>query len=278
MVLHALEVHMASEYHRFKSLIKKMIGIDLNLYKEAQMKRRIISLKNRRGFDNFPEYYEALRCDEHLLKEFIDRLTINVSEFFRNPKRWDVLKNKVFPHLLENKNNLTIWSAACSTGEEPYSIAMILQEFFPQAEYRILATDIDEKVLLMAKKGIYQQQALKEVPSVLQNKYFKEQRNLFYIDHSLKQSIFFKHHNLLADAYPKNIDLIVCRNVLIYFTDEAKDIIYQNFSQTLSDQGVLFVGSTEQIFSPQNYDLTIFDTFFYKKDRELQCSLSENDK
>src|SRR5699024_8845733 len=153
----------------------------------------------------------------------------------------------------------------CSTGEEPYSIAMILKEFFPQIDYRILATDLDEKVLLKAKEGIYQERALKDLPLLLKNKYFTKENNLFYIDQTLKQTITFKRHNLLADTYPKNIDLIVCRNVLIYFTDQAKDFIYQGMSDSLRDNGILFVGSTEQIFSPQDYNLSIFETFFYEK-------------
>ncbi|PAV29591.1 chemotaxis protein CheR [Virgibacillus profundi] len=247
------------------SQIKHKLGIDLNLYKEAQMKRRLTSLRNKRGYLDFSSYYKALNKEENLLKEFVDRLTINVSEFYRNPKRWEVLKNKVLPQLLKNSNKLTLWSAACSTGEEPYSLAIMASEHFPNADIKILATDIDDNVLSKASQGFYPEKALKELPPSFKKKYFTVKNGFYSVNDSLKRQITFKKHNLLADSYPKNIDLIVCRNVLIYFTDDAKEIIYQRFSNALKKEGALFVGSTEQIFSPNQYDLSLLDTFFYQK-------------
>src|SRR5690625_805907 len=239
---------MTDEYVQFISLIKKKLGIDLNLYKEAQMKRRLTSLRDKRGFKSFIDYYQALCTDSDLMNEFIDRLTINVTEFYRNPKRWEILKNKVIPHLIKNKDEISIWSAACSTGEEPYSVAMLFNEFYPEVKYNILATDLDHDVLKKANEGLYQEQFLKELPISLKNKYFTRVNNLYKIDEQLKKHITFKNHNLLADRYPSNMDLIICRNVLIYFTDEAKDLIYKGFSHSLKEGGILFVGSTEQIF------------------------------
>jgi|SRR5690625_3326261 len=256
---------LSKEYIDFIARIKLKLGIDLNLYKQAQMKRRLISLRNKRGFTSFPAYYQALDKDNVLLKEFADRLTINVSEFYRNPKRWEVLKDTVFPLLLKNRQKITIWSAACSTGEEPYSIAIMMKEFFSNIAVTILATDIDANVLDKAKQGIYQEQSLKELPPRLKKKYFKEENELFYVDPTIKQCVTFKKHNLLADRYPKNMDLIVCRNVLIYFTDEAKERVYQKFSHALGRNGVLFVGSTELMFNPHKFGLAILDTFFYQK-------------
>lgn len=256
---------MSEQYTEFIALIKKKLGIDLSLYKEAQMKRRIISLRSKRGFKDFTSYYHALNNDADLLQEFTDRLTINVSEFYRNPQRWSVLQNKVLPMLFENKRKINIWSAACSTGEEPYSLAIMLKEFFPNKEVSIIATDIDENILKKAKEGVYQKQAVKDMPKPLIEKYFKKENELFYVDSSIKNSITFKKHNLLADRYFKNIDLLVCRNVLIYFTDEAKFEIYRNFSESLVDNGILFVGSTEQIFTPDQYHFSLYDTFFYQK-------------
>src|SRR5699024_9893278 len=110
---------------------------DLSLYKEAQMKRRLTSLRNKHGHDNFHTYFKAIQEERTLLEEFLKRITINVSEFFRNPLRWDVLRDKVIPKLVAEKNNLTIWSAACSTGEEPYSLAIMLSEYFPNISFKI---------------------------------------------------------------------------------------------------------------------------------------------
>ncbi|WLV23441.1 protein-glutamate O-methyltransferase CheR [Aciduricibacillus chroicocephali] len=256
---------MSENYPEFIGRIKRKLGIDLSLYKEAQMKRRIISLRNKRGYKDFNTYYEALNKDSELLSEFTDRLTINVSEFFRNPQRWEVLKNKVIPSVSKGKTRLNIWSAACSTGEEPYSLSILMKEYFPALKVNILATDIDENILARAKQGIYQKQSLKELPSGLEKKYFVEKNGLFEVNRDVRQLIEFKKHNLLADRYPRDLDLIVCRNVLIYFTDEAKSVIYQNFSNSLKQNGILFVGSTEQIFSAEQYGFSLFDTFFYQK-------------
>jgi chemotaxis protein methyltransferase CheR len=256
---------LAEEYYRFITKIKKKTGIDLRLYKENQMKRRITSLRNKRGFHNFDAYYDALLQDSALFNEFIDRLTINVSEFYRNPKRWDVLQREVIPYLTKDKSNIFIWSAACSTGEEPYSIAMMMREHFPHIQTEILATDIDENILKKAKEGIYHEQSLKDLPRSFKQKYFRTKHNLFYLDPTIKQKVTFRKHNLLADLYPKQVDLIVCRNVLIYFTDEAKEKIYRQFGKSLNNNGILFVGSTEQIFNPNQYGLELFDTFFYQR-------------
>ncbi|WP_205603331.1 CheR family methyltransferase [Virgibacillus halodenitrificans] len=257
---------MISDYDDFIAEIKKRIGIDLSLYKEAQMKRRIISLRNKRGFANFHTYYEELINQKELMNEFVDRLTINVSEFYRNPKRWQVLKDNIIPGLLQQKNSIKVWSAACSTGEEPYSVSIMLKEHFPEAKAEIIATDIDENVLLKAKEGIYGKNALKELPAEILKKYFIEREGLYSVSPMIKRNISFKKHNLLADSYPKDVDLLICRNVLIYFTDQAKEEIYMNFGRSLNSNGVLFVGSTEQIFSPKDYKLQLLDTFFYKKE------------
>lgn len=255
---------MDENYLSFIVKIKRKLGIDLSLYKEAQMKRRLTSLRDKRGFRDFNTYFQEMENNRELLDEFMDRITINVSEFFRNPKRWEVLRKKVLPSLIQNKK-LSIWSAACSTGEEPYTIAILLKEFFPSVDFHILATDIDENVLKKAKYGVYSEQALKEVPEQMQQKYFVKSNHLYKIDTNLKSNITFKKHDLLADPYPKNVDVIICRNVLIYFTDQAKTSIYKKFSHSLDSNGVLFVGSTEQIFNPVNYGLELMDTFFYKK-------------
>ena len=108
-------------------------------------------------------YYNALLNDTTLLEEFVDRITINVSEFYRNPRRWEVLKDKIIPELTKKKQ-LNIWSAACSTGEEPYSLLIMMKDHFPDVKVSVLATDIDEKILEKAQQGIYKEQALKELP------------------------------------------------------------------------------------------------------------------
>lgn len=259
------DVKTMSDYEQFIEGIKRKTGIDLALYKEAQMKRRLTSLYEKKGFSSFVQFLAALEKDRDLMNEFLDRMTINVSEFYRNGKRWEVLQNKIFPKLLATNKRLKIWSAACSTGEEPYSLAMVLSHHVPLSQINILATDLDENAIQKAKHGVYPERSLVEVPKDIQSKYFRNEGQFYKVNDEIKRTVTFKKHNLLKDNYDGNYDLIVCRNVMIYFTEEAKDQIYANFSKALRPGGILFVGSTEQIFNPARYGFEVEDTFFYRK-------------
>jgi|SRR5690625_62053 len=256
---------MSDGYEKFVQLVKNKSGIDLSLYKERQMRRRLTSLRDKRGYSNFENYFKALDEDDQLFNEFLDRMTINVSEFYRNYSRWEVLKEDILPSLLNKNKSLKIWSAACSTGEEPYTLVMLLSDFLPLNQINILATDIDENAIQRAKIGVYPERSIKELPMDKRKKYFTEKNDLFYISDDIKNRVTFKKHNLLTDHYESNFDLIVCRNVLIYFTEEAKRKVYERFSKSLKRDGVLFVGSTEQIFNPAAYDFEVIQTFFYKR-------------
>lgn len=251
-------------YSFFVDKWKKMTGVDLALYKEAQMKRRLTSLYEKKGYGDFREFALALEKNEALLQETLDRMTINVSEFYRNYKRWEVLEKTILP-LLKPAKTLKVWSAACSTGEEPYTLSMILSRQKGLTDYQIIATDIDDKVLQKAKEGVYQERSLQVVPKEMKELYFTQDGNRFKVKDEIRKNIRFQKHNLLADPYEKDFDIIVCRNVLIYFTEEAKEKIYHKFSGSLKNKGVLFVGSTEQIFNPEKYGFQSTDTFFYQK-------------
>jgi chemotaxis protein methyltransferase CheR len=256
---------MPGEYQDFIRQIKAKTGIDLSLYKEAQMKRRLISLYEKKGFHSFSDFYQGLSRNKELLDEFLDRMTINVSEFYRNAKRWEILETQLLPSLAGRGGRLKVWSAACSTGEEPYTIAMILGKFIPLSQVQVLATDIDEKVLARAQAGIYQERSLNEMPDSMKRNYFTKEGSLYKISDEIKKAVVFQKQNLLSDPFGGPYDLIVCRNVLIYFTEEAKDGLYHKFSGALRPGGLFFVGSTEQIFNPGLYGLATEDTFFYRK-------------
>ncbi|MCM3539413.1 CheR family methyltransferase [Priestia endophytica] len=255
-----------NDYEQFIFNIKKKTGIDLSLYKEPQMKRRLTSLYQKRHASSFMDFYRALCEKDEILQEFPDRFTINVSEFYRNGSKWVELEKKILVPMLQKKHSLKIWSAACSTGEEPYTIAMILAQFLPLKSIRILATDIDETVLKKARKGVYGERELQELPLHMKTKYFTYREGLYYISEDIKNTVVFKKHDLLQDPFQSNYDLIVCRNVLIYFTDVAKHALYEKMSQSLKKGGVLFVGSTEQIFNTSSYGLTCSRPFFYRKE------------
>lgn len=253
------------DYQGFIQSIKGKTGIDLALYKEAQMKRRLASLRDKRGYKDFSEYFNALIKSQDLFDEFLERMTINVSEFYRNPKRWEILEKKILPRLLEGNKRLKVWSAACSTGEEPYTLAMIMSKLMPASNISILATDIDRAILDRAKVGIYTDRSIKDVPKQIIEKNFINDGMGFKVKDDIKKLITFKQQNLLADRFDTNFDLIVCRNVMIYFTEEAKHELYHKFSKSLRMDGAFFVGSTEQIFNPGQYGFETEDTFFYRR-------------
>ncbi|MFD2704441.1 CheR family methyltransferase [Salibacterium lacus] len=259
-----------SDYERFKRDVKTKTGIDLSLYKEAQMKRRLTSFYEKRGYQSFYDFFNrGISKDESVLEKFLERMTINVSEFYRNSKRWEVLSDVILPRLLKQSSHLKVWSAACSTGEEPYTMSIMLKESSAVKDYSITATDIDDVILKRAETGFYTERALKELSKPVINRYFHQEETGCRITDDVKRNVTFQKHNLLADTYETGFDIIICRNVLIYFTDEAKREIYRKFNRALKPGGILFVGSTEQIFNPEQFGFATEDTFFYKKTKDI---------
>lgn len=253
------------DYQDFISKVYSKTGIDLSSYKERQMKRRIESLITRNGFKTYNDYFNAINSREDLLEEFINYLTINVSEFYRNPQQWEVLEKEIIPFLMKKKSKLKIWSSACSTGEEPYSLVMMLSSLIPLKDISIIATDIDTGAISKAKTGIYSAKSLENLPKEYIDKFFDKIKESYMIKDIVKNQVTFQKHNLLEDKYPDKCDLIVCRNVMIYFTEETKNKMYLKFHESLDNEGVLFVGSTEQIILPNRFKLTPMKTFFYQK-------------
>jgi chemotaxis protein methyltransferase CheR len=254
-------------YESFKEAILDLTKIDLNYYKERQMKRRIDALITKHGISTYTDYVGKLRTDKTYYDEFINYITINVSEFYRNPEQWILLEKEVLPYLIDRfGKSLNIWSAACSTGDEPYSLVMLLSKFFPLENIKILATDIDRLVMEKARIGLYHVKSLKSLPEEFLKKYFVQVNDRTYqISDSIKKCVEFRQHDLLKDPYPKDQHLIVCRNVLIYFTDEAKNKIYSDFHAALKKDGLLFVGSTEQMIQANQLGYMNHKSFFYKK-------------
>lgn len=252
-------------YEEFKEKFYRKTKIDLSLYKEKQMKRRIESLITRHKCKDFIEFFKKMEQEKAVFDEFINFMTINVSEFYRNPEQWEVMKKIVIPKLMQNKKRLNVWSAACSTGEEPYTLVMVLSEFMPLKDIKILAADIDLEAMAKAKAGVYSEKSLANLPKHFISKYFTKIGNSYQISDDVKKCVQFKQMNLLNDIYPKGMDLICCRNVMIYFTDEAKEEMYKKFNGALVEGGVFFVGSTEQIISPEKYNFKTLKTFFYEK-------------
>ncbi len=257
---------MLDNYEQFKKDIFALTKIDLNAYKEKQMRRRIDTLIGKNKIDSYDKYVALIKQDKEKFEQFVNFLTINVSEFYRNPDQWKILDQEVFPKLISKfGKNLTIWSAACSTGDEPYSLVMALSRHLPLANIHIIATDIDKQVLAAAKVGLYNEKSIASVPDDLKKKYFKQIGSSYQISDEIKRRVEFREHNLLRDPYPSGCHLIVCRNVVIYFTDEAKDQIYGKFYQSLVPGGMLFIGSTEQIMNYKDFGYERNKSFFFER-------------
>ncbi len=262
-----------TDYENFKQAFYKQSKIDLNLYKEKQMKRRITSLVEKNGCKSFMSFFSAALKDRTLYDTFINYLTINVSEFYRNPGQWKLMENVIVPMIIDKKGSLEntkIWSSACSTGDEPYTLVMLLNKFIPLQKIHIIATDIDMAAIEKAKQGIYPERSIKDLPQIYLRRYFSKIGEASYrISDEVKKCVDFRQLNLLEDAYPTGMDLIVCRNVLIYFTEEAKYRIYHAFNRSLVHEGILFLGSTEQIIGSTKFGLKPIQTFFYQKQNDV---------
>ncbi len=254
------------EFSFLKQQIQVLTGIDLENYKSEQMRRRLEGFLSRTPDIGVEPYCKLLARDAAALQRLKDFLTINVSEFFRDTAQFEVLKAKIIPNLLDASEHLRVWSAGCSIGAEAYSMAMILAELQPKGAHRIFGTDLDTAVLSKAKAGgPYTAADVKNVPRHLLLKYFTHPGDDYYIVDKIKEKVTFQQHNLLKDPFSQGFDLIVCRNVVIYFADEAKRKLNKEFCNSLKEHGVLFIGSTETLLDAQELGLKRVSTSFYQK-------------
>lgn len=257
---------MAYDYEYLKKEVLALTAIDLNAYKEKQMKRRIDTLIMKHKIQGYDSYVQGLKKDTALFDEFVNYITINVSEFYRNPEQWKFMDEEVIPELIKRfGKNLKVWSAACSTGDEPYSLVMALSRHLPLSNIKIFATDLDKQVIAKAKVGLYADKSVASVPADLKQKYFTKVGPSYKISDEIKARVEFKEHNLLKDTYPTDYHFIICRNVLIYFTEEAKDEVFRKYYKSLTKGGVLFIGSTEQIINYKEIGYERKNSFFYQK-------------
>lgn len=254
------------DFEGFKEEIHDIIGIDLSAYKERQMKRRIDFLLSRKGIESYETYIKVIKSDVSARNEFVDYIAINVSEFYRNPSQWHTLEDDILPGLLIDGHIPRVWSAACASGEEPYSLVMALNKYLPLQKIRVDASDIDVGALQKAQQGIYPPESLKNLSDSMIERYFDRQGDQYKIHNDIKACVDFKRQDLLKDSFPHEYyDLILCRNVMIYFTEEAKAMLYKKFRDALTTDGVLFVGGTEQIILPHRFGFVSYKPFFYKK-------------
>lgn len=252
-------------FEEFKRLARADFRLDLESYKENQLRRRINSFMQKYKAESYADFLALLKKKRDVYESFLNHLTINVSEFFRDPKRFAELEQEHLPALLNKKKKLKIWSAACSNGAEPYSVAIILAELTPGARHRILATDVDRDILARAREARYGADAVKNVRPDRLKRYFTREGDTFVLAASIKEKVTFQHHDLLQDGYDTGFDLILCRNVTIYFTREAQERVNYKFSQSLNAGGILFIGGSEMIFNYRQLGLEKISHCFYRK-------------
>lgn len=257
----------AAEYNLIKREVMSLTGIDLNFYKDTQMQRRLNSYLLRVGQPSWRDYFKVVRQNNDELQKLRDYLTINVSSFYRDTEKYVHLQERVLPELLHHNPKLRIWSAGCSRGQEPYTLALMLLELTGSfRRHYILASDLDRGALTFAKNGgPYTKDDIAGVSPILLKKYFKQENDSYWVADELKQRITFKQHNLLADRFENNFDLIICRNVVIYFTAPVKDKLYLNFYQALRPGGILFVGGTEIVPKAQEIGFDTAGISFYRR-------------
>ncbi len=254
------------EYNYIKRHVMRLTDVDLNCYKDRQMQRRLKAYLARSGHPNWARFFRSLESDTQALDKFKDYLTINVTAFFRDPIKYKFLENKILPELLRERKILRVWSAGSSRGQEPYSLAIMLAEHSTPRRHQVLATDIDHGALTFARAGgPYTKDEVKNISPILLTRYFAIRDDGYYVKDAIKYAVMFRHHNLLSDSFGKRYDLIVCRNVIIYFSRESKEKLYQEFHDALRPGGILFLGGTEVISNAAEKGFETVGVSFYRR-------------
>ena len=246
-----------SEFIELSNYIKTQFGIDLTK-KRILIEGRLSHELHKRGISTFKEYLNVVFNDKTGAEVtlLLNKLTTNLSYFMRENEHFDYLQNQVLPFFEKTKGStrdLRIWSAGCSTGQEPYNIAMVIDEYFGSKKNRwdttILATDISMKVLTAAQQGIYAEEDLKDISPSWKNKYFeKTSTGEVKVCDRIRNEVVFKPFNLMEPfRFKKPFDLIFCRNVMIYFDADTKATLVKKFFDFTSDGGFLFIGHSESI-------------------------------
>lgn len=244
-----------------RGVIMAREGWDLMSYRPNQLIRRLRVIAAKSGAGSLSGYADLLRNHPERIQDLRAWLGIKVTQFFRNPEKFEFLEKEVLPLL--SHRNLRVWSAGCANGAEAYSLAMLLEDLMP-GRYSIQATDMDERVLRVAIAGWYAARETALVPDS-RRRYLLPSGRGFMVHPVLRGAVFFRAHNLLCDPYPLGIDLVSCRNVLIYLSEEAKNRVIRAINSSLKPGGFLFLGSTESIVNAAAAGFVPCGPFFYRK-------------
>ncbi len=244
------------ELNKILNYIDEKAGLDFREYKYATLARRVARRVNICKCKNLREYFEYLQTEEEEVEILYREFLIGVTKFFRDDKVWEILKSKVFPKLIEEKNEgetLKLWDVGCSTGEEAYSFAMCLHEEMEKQgknlEIKIFATDISQPHLDIGSKGIYPESIVADVSKDFLLKYFLSKTNGYQVSEKIRRSVIFSRHNIIKNPPFSNMDIVVCRNLLIYFQNSIQKKAMNMLHYALKKDGVLILGTSESVHS-----------------------------
>ena len=243
-----------ADFEQYRTLIYNESGIHFTSTNRSILESRLKERLREKGIDSVKTYFTAISKDQGELKGFLDSITTNLTRFFRNQAHFDALEKHVIPELLKIKktsgnNTIKIWSAGCSTGEEPYTIAILLSEILPSPwKFEIVASDISLKCLMTAKEGFYAESRITGVPDAYLKKYFDKVEGGYKVNGDIMSKIRFDYHNLKNDSGQKNLDIIFCRNVIIYFDEAAQTAVINRFWDSMASKSFLFIGHSESLF------------------------------
>jgi chemotaxis protein methyltransferase CheR len=254
----------ADDYVDFCNGVKRVAGVDLSQYKRAQMERRIRSYVDRQQVHSLGDFLREIERDRATLDGFLDRVTINVSELYRNPEQYETLRTKVLPEL-KRGSAIKIWSAGCSYGAEAFTLACLVSEALPGTRWEIAGSDLDRRIVARAQRGHFSQADMRNVPPSVRAKYFKPDGDGWLAQETLRRQLRFRVEDLLHARYPTGLDLVLCRNVVIYFNDDARNHVHRGIAGSLRPGGYLMVGATERVTDPAGMGLEAAYPFIYRK-------------
>ena len=251
-----LEVLNDADYELFRKVIYDESGITFSATNRSILDSRIKELLRKKNMSTPQEYYALITKSTEEMKEILDSVTTNLTRFFRNQPHFDAFINYVIPQIIEYKKSknsfdktIKIWSAGCSTGEEPYTLAMIMKEICPMGwDFQITASDISLKCLMTAQTGFYADNKVDGIPENYLQKYFTKVDGGYQVNKDLQAKIKFDYHNLKNDSGARNLDVVFCRNVLIYFDEPAQLKVIDNFWNSMAAHSYLYIGHSESLF------------------------------
>ncbi len=248
------DIHIV-DIRKLTDVIRAKYGFDFTNYAISSFKRRVIRILELYKFSNIDALAQKISNDPKFFEEFVSEITVNVTEMFRDPSFWRIMRDNIIPNILLNHKRITIWHAGCSSGEEVYSMAILLKEMGILENSKIIATDIDEQILERARNGVYtvKNMELNEKNYVRYNgenelnKYFEVKNGLAYMDKSLVRDVSYRKHDLVNGAVFNKFDIVLCRNVMIYFNQNLQNDVLKKLHESVFKYGYLAIGSKESL-------------------------------